>query len=129
MRILVPSYHLLGAALSTTVSFGVMALLVLHILRTIFKNPILDRRSISIIAAASLWMSVVLLLDLGLFDFLERYIKQEERIQAMLEVGISVVSGAIVYIWYILKKGLFTQTELAALPLGSKLSKLLPKSR
>ncbi len=129
MRTLVPSYHLLGAALSTTVPFGVMALLVLHILRTIFKSPILDRRSISIIVAASLWMSVILLLDLGLFDFLERYIKQEERILAMFEVGISVISGACVYLLYILKKGLFTQTELAALPLGSKLSKLLPKSR
>nr|WP_268258276.1 polysaccharide biosynthesis protein [Bacillus massiliigorillae] len=128
MLIWIPKASIMGAALSTTVAFFVMACMLFVYMRRIFKKPIVERRTFLLTLLASLGMSITLLIERELFDMLSRYFA-DSRLFTACEVLVAVFSGAVVYMFMIIRMGLFTFEELSLLPFGSKLAKFLPKNK
>ncbi len=126
MLFLVPSMHIMGAAISTTSSFIAMALLLLLFLGKIFKKMMIEWKTLKIALLATMIMSVLLLVERALFDWING-IYSPGRIVVGLQVMFSVLTGAFVYLWAVIRWRLFTKDELLLLPGGSKLMKLLPK--
>ena len=126
MLFLVPSMHIMGAAISTTSSFIAMALLLLLFLGKIFKKMMIEWKTLKIALLATMIMSVLLLVERALFDWING-IYSPGRIVVGLQVMFSVLTGAFVYLWVVIRWRLFTKDELLLLPGGSKLMKLLPK--
>jgi O-antigen/teichoic acid export membrane protein len=125
MFVLVPSFDIVGSAYSTLGAFIWMTVCFIVILRKQLKAPIFRFRSVMLVLAGAAAMTGVL--SIHTFIFEELLIKEQTRILAFLQAISGVGIGAVCYIWIVIRFGLFSSEELAMLPLGSKLSKLLPK--
>ncbi|WP_050613576.1 putative polysaccharide biosynthesis protein [Bacillus testis] len=128
MFLLIPSLGIMGAAISTTSSFVVMALALLLLLGHLYRRPLIVRRSLKVIALAVFLMSIVLVGEGILFHQIGQSIG-DGRMWSFLQAIISVLTGAFVYITAILRGRLLSEAELALLPLGGKLARFLPKKK
>lgn len=128
MYIWVPKTAIMGAALSTTVAFIAMACILFLYMRRIFKKPIVKNRTLLLTLIASLGMAIMLLVDRELFVMLSTYFAPN-RLFITCEVLFSVCTGAFIYMYIIIRLGLFTAEELALLPLGNRMAVFLPKNK
>lgn len=128
MIVLIPKYYIMGAAISTTIAFLVMAVILFILMRKLFKRPILQRKTVWLTIIASVGMTVALLLIDMMCNIMSTYVTQA-RWMSVIQVVVSVSVGAFVYLRIIIRQGLFTIEELALLPFGSKIVKLLPKNK
>jgi len=122
--LLIPVFSTMGAAFATCLSLCFVLILLLIRLKRELKVPILSRRFLLTLAAASAAMLVVLkvyLYGTGLLGF------AENRLYAGFQALSAVVIGGLIYIWIILKGDTFKEEELSMLPFGSKLMLFLPK--
>jgi O-antigen/teichoic acid export membrane protein len=127
MHLFVPSIGILGASYSTVLSFLWMTFILTVVLRRDIKVSLLKGKTIFLVGTAIVCMLSVLLLHRFIFT---AFIGDEmERGFAALYALTGVPLGATIYIWVVIRFGLFTSNELSLLPLGSKLSKLLPNKR
>lgn len=127
MIVFIPKWQIVGAAISTTTAFIVMAGLLFLLLRKIIKKPIINKDMLKLTILASLGMSIVLIVEAIFFRMISD-MESASRIEVALQVMFSVVTGAITYLSMIIRGGMFTVEELRLLPGGNKLSKLLRKN-
>ena len=128
MILLIPKMQIVGAAISTTACFVVMALLVMLYVRKINKKPMIISKTFLVIVQAALVMSVVLYVERMIFAITMNS-GSPDRLMLAFQVLIMVGSGALVYMYYVIRRGIFSEDELALLPLGSKMAKFLPKDK
>ena len=128
MLFLIPNMYIMGAAISTTVSFIVMACILFVFFRKVFKQWIIKWKTFKVVMLATMSMSAVLLIEAVIFELINASFLPG-RIAVALQVLFSVATGGIVYIFIVIRSRLFTIDELQLLPGGSKLSKLLPKNK
>lgn len=128
MLFLIPKMYIMGAAISTTVSFVVMACILFIFLRKVLKKSVIRWKTLKLVILATMGMSVVLLIEAVIFEFINASFLPG-RIGVAFQVLFSVVTGGIVYMFIVIRSRLFTIDELQLLPGGSKLSKLLLKNK
>lgn len=126
MIVLIPQMKIVGAAISTTVCFIIMALLVMLYLRKVIKRPMIIGKTFGVIVQSALIMSIVLYVERLIFT-IALDSGNSGRLMLAVQVLIMVASGALVYMYYVIQRGVFSREELALLPLGSKMAKFLPK--
>lgn len=126
MVILIPKLHIMGAAISTTSAFVLMACILFIYMRKVIGRSIIKRKTIILTLIASTVMTLLLITEKSLFDMMNHYYTTN-RVVSLFEVLFSVSTVAFVYIFIIIRYGMFTLDELALLPFGSKLAKFLPK--
>ncbi|MGN1387736.1 MAG: oligosaccharide flippase family protein [Bacillus sp. (in: firmicutes)] len=124
MIMLVPEMQIMGAAISTTACFMVMAILVMLYIRRVMKKSMIMNRALLIMVQAAVVMSIVLSVERWIFSGL---LESPGRLVLAVQVLIMVGSGAVVYMYYVIRRAVFSEEELALLPLGSKMAKFLPK--
>lgn len=119
--LLVPRYGIEGASLATAASFAAVAGLNLYQLR---QKEWLDKlRGVLIpIIGSALLMSAVLLAYMRFWTFL---FPATGRGAAVIESLSAVVIGGAVFIYCMMRLGIFTDEELNSVPFGSKLSKFI----
>ncbi|KMY48165.1 hypothetical protein AC625_00235 [Peribacillus loiseleuriae] len=122
-RLLVPHYSIAGAAVATVLCFVLMALLLAVFLQTKVSKPLFEKNSVYIIVGATVTMAVTLIVYNQLFQLFQLSGRSISSVQAL--IGVSL--GGILFIYSILKTGLFTKNELLLLPLGEKLVTYLHK--
>jgi len=128
MIILIPKMQIVGAAISTTACFVVMALLVMVYVRKIIKKPMITGKAFWVIVQSAFIMSVVLYVERLIFAIVMDPVSSNRLVLAF-QVFIMVASGALVYLYYVIRRGVFSAEELALLPFGSKMAKFLPKDK
>ncbi|MGM9927995.1 MAG: oligosaccharide flippase family protein [Bacillus sp. (in: firmicutes)] len=128
MIIWVPKWNIMGAAVSTTAAFMVMAGLLFIYLRRVMKKMVVKAGMLKLTIFASASMSIVLLVEAILFRLISD-METASRLVVACQVIFSVVTGAVTYMFIIIRGGMFTAEELQLLPGGSKLSKLLRKNK
>ncbi len=126
MLVLIPKLSIMGAAISTTTAFIVMACLLFGFLRKIFRRPVIKRQTWLLVLFASLGMSAAIIMEDQLFSAANHYLSAN-RLIIGFQVLFTVCTGAIVYMVTIIRMGMFTLDELTLLPFGSKLAKFLPR--
>ncbi|WP_043931789.1 putative polysaccharide biosynthesis protein [Bacillus sp. EB01] len=125
--ILVPRFGTMGAAWATTIALFMMAVTVGLALKDTFKGEILNFSFIKNVIYALGVMIVSLKLFLAGTDFL--YHLDSVRTAASLQAVIGCLVGGFLYVWLVIKRGVFRADELALFPFGSKLILLLPEDR
>ncbi|MBD3108973.1 polysaccharide biosynthesis protein [Bacillus sp. AGMB 02131] len=125
MIYLVPKMQIAGAAISTTVCFMIMALLVMLYIRKVMKKSMFFNRALLIIFQAAVMMSILLTIERWFFSLLID--SGSSRLALVVQVLIMVGTGAVTYLYYVIRRAIFSAEELALLPFGSKLAKFLPK--
>ena len=128
MLIFIPKMQIVGAGISTTVAFISMAVLALLYIRKVLKKPMVEPKPFWRIVQAAIVMSIVLFLERAVFDIIIDS-DYSGRLVLAFQVLIMVGSGAFVYMYYIIRRGLFSLEELSLLPFGSKMAKFLPKEK
>ncbi|WP_108672124.1 putative polysaccharide biosynthesis protein [Peribacillus acanthi] len=127
MHFYVPSIGLLGASYSTVLSFLWMTFILTVILRREIKVSFLKGKTILLVGSAIVCMLLVLIVHRYIFAVLLG--DEMNRGSAALHALTGVPLGAAIYLWIVIRFGLFSRYELSLLPMGSKLSKLLPNRR
>jgi polysaccharide transporter, PST family len=116
---LIPEYGVIGAAVSTVLSYGIVALLtILYLVRKGYSFK--DYKSLAKVGISILLMVLVLtvlLIIIGLF------INLDNRIYATFAAFIGVLIGSGFYGWTILKFNVFSRDELQYIPILNKLIK------
>ena len=125
--ILVPRFGTIGAAWATAVTLLVVATAVGFILKKNIGGPVFERLFLKKLLIAAVAMVVFLKAFIAGTEFL--YVLESERLAASAQALISCFLGAFLYIFIIIRGGVFREDELALFPLGSKLGLLLPHDR
>jgi PST family polysaccharide transporter len=116
---LIPEYGVIGAAVSTVLSYGIVALLtILYLVRKGYSFK--DYKSLAKVGISILLMVLVLtvlLIIVGLF------INLDNRMYATITAFIGVLIGSSFYGWTILKFNVFSRDELQYIPILKKLIK------
>ncbi|MCY7894991.1 polysaccharide biosynthesis protein [Bacillus vallismortis] len=119
--LLVPRYGIEGASLATAASFAAVAGLNLYQLRQ--KEWLGKLKGILIpMIGSALLMAAVLFIYLRLWAFL---LPAAGRGASAIESFSAVAIGGAVFIYCMMKLGIFTDEELNSVPFGSKLSKII----
>lgn len=124
----VPGYQIMGASLATVISFFLMSLLFFTVLQKHVNQPLFEKRQIYILLIASFLMGFFLWVYNGIFQAIIAK-AVFNRILATIQALTGVVLGGFLFILVIVRKGMFTSSELNMVPFGSKLAKLLPKKK
>lgn len=122
-KLLVPYYSIAGAAVATVLCFVLMLLMLAFVLQTKLSKPLFEKNSIYMITGATVTMIVSLVVYNQFYQLFQLSGRSISSIQAL----VGVILGGIVFIYSILKTGLFTNNELLLLPLGEKLVTYLHK--
>ncbi|KMJ56723.1 polysaccharide biosynthesis protein [Bacillus sp. LL01] len=119
--ILIPSYSTMGAASSTLIAFGSVAVMLVLALKKKTGTSIFERMPTIPLLVSIAVMSAALALYLLLTDAFIGHSRPLATIQSLLGVGI----GGTIYLLMLIKNHFFTREELLLLPLGKKLVKLV----
>lgn len=123
--LLVPVFGTMGAAIATVGGFLTMTVLSFAVLKMRVKSAMFFTRKWIILLYAATGMAVVLIVYHVIFSMV--FASDTSRVIAALQALSSVVLGGAVYVVIILKRDLFTQEELAILPVVNKWSMLVKK--
>lgn len=119
--LLVPRFSIMGAAVATVSAFMIMTLLLYVVLKKQLNASILERGKLRWLLAGTVAMAVVLI---G-YDQLFTWMGGTGRAAAAVQALSGVMAGGLVFVFIIIRKGLFNLEELALIPFGSKLVLLL----
>ncbi|WP_057915361.1 polysaccharide biosynthesis protein [Peribacillus muralis] len=123
---LVPRYHIVGAASATVLALMVMSVLFYAVLRIHLKKPLMEKNHIYIILKSTVYMGTVVVLYNALFHLL---FTGEGRMLATIQALIGVAIGAAVFVVTSIRTGLFEEEELSHIPLVSKLERFIKTNR
>ncbi|MBA4538424.1 polysaccharide biosynthesis protein [Bacillus aquiflavi] len=125
-RIFVPDYGTLGAAIASLLAlflvFVIFTIKIIFILRV----PLLSKRFFIITILAISSMVILLEGYLGVTNFLYSLV-YSDRLASTVQALSAVIIGGGVYLFIIIKSGVFQANELKVLPFGRRLLRLLPK--
>lgn len=123
---LIPVYGTMGAAIATMAAMLVVMFILIFKLRHELGQPVLSTVFIMKILLSSVVMAVFLRLFLYITDFGYKYI-EPDRLGAVIQAFSSVVVGALVYFFILIKTRALTEDELVTLPFGSRIAQLFFK--
>ncbi|MGE7604805.1 putative polysaccharide biosynthesis protein [Peribacillus sp. NPDC097675] len=121
--ILVPHYHIAGAATSTVIAFMVMTILFYMVLKVHIKNPLFKKRHLFIIGKSTVYMGLAVVLFNEAYFWLMS--SGESRLLATIQALAGVGLGAVIFLVIIIRTGLFTEEELSLIPAGLKVKRLI----
>jgi O-antigen/teichoic acid export membrane protein len=124
--LLVASYGTMGAAIATLITLVIICLLLFYRFKKIQRIPLLTFRFVCTVFAATLLMVLFLKVYLMLTDTMMASVGME-RITAALQALSGACFGGFIFLFIVIRGGIFHEKELALFPFGSKLSLLLPK--
>jgi polysaccharide transporter, PST family len=118
-RMLIPEYQVMGAAVSTVIAYGIVALI--SFLYMCLKGySFKEKKNLSKIGIAVIGMSTIVAILLILVEF---FFNLDHRLFATCAALLGVLVGGIVYGWMILKLKVFSNEELKYIPIIKKLIK------
>ncbi|MFJ7640586.1 oligosaccharide flippase family protein [Peribacillus sp. NPDC097225] len=122
---LIPRYHIAGAACATVLAFFIMTILFYIVVKVHIKKPLFEKRHLYIILGSTACMGLAVLL----FNEAFRWVMspEESRMLATFQALGGVGMGAVIFLFMIIRTGLFTEEELALIPAGLKVKRLIKK--
>ena len=124
--IFVPIFGTMGAAYSTLLTLLVVSLLLYVKFKKMHSIPLITFHFLRIVSTAALMMVLFLKGYLALTNMVTIPIGAE-RIMATIQALGGVFSGGFLFLFIIIRGGVFLEKELSLFPFGSKLSLLLSK--
>lgn len=124
--LLVSNYGTMGAAIATLITLVIICLLLLLRFKKIQPIPLLTFQFVRTVFAATILMVLFLKIYLTLTDAMMPSFGME-RIIASLQALTAACFGGFIFLFIVIRGGIFHEKELALFPFGSKLSLLLPK--
>jgi len=124
--ILIPENGTMGAAFATLAAMLAVMFILIFKLRHELGQPVLSLVFIGKILFSSAVMAIVLRLFLYITDFGYDYI-EPDRLGAVFQALSSIVIGALVYFFILIKTKALTEDELVTLPFGSRMVQLFFK--
>lgn len=124
--LLVSSYGTMGAAIATLITLVIICLLLFFRFKKIQRIPLLTFRFVRTVFTATLLMVLFLKVYLMLTDTMMASVGME-RITAALQALSGACFGGFIFLFIVIRGGIFHEKELSLFPFGSKLSLLLPK--
>lgn len=121
--ILVPHYHIAGAASSTVLAFIIMTILFYIVLKVHIKKTLFEKKHLFIIFKSTVYMGLSVVLFNETFHWLMS--SGESRLFATIQALAGVGIGAVIFLAMIFRAGLFTEEELSLIPVGSKVKRLI----
>lgn len=118
---LVPLWHTVGAAMATFVSYAVMCTSAFFYVQKQMERPLLPFVVIIQTMRAAATMAVILI---GYVMLMNELPFHQDRLFSSLQAVVGVFIGAFVYIIMVVKKGVFAEKELLALPFGRYLTNI-----
>lgn len=122
---LVPRYHITGAASATVIAFFIMTILFYIVLKVHIKKPLFEKRHLFIIFKSTIYMGLAVVLFNAAFQWV--LTSGESRLLATIQALMGVGIGAVIFLTIIIRTGLFTEEELSLIPAGSKLKRFITK--
>ncbi|MDQ0247591.1 PST family polysaccharide transporter [Bacillus fengqiuensis] len=119
---LIPLWGTTGAAVSSVASFAFVAGINGFYLYKELRFPVVRRKVLQVTCKAGLTMLLLLFVYTHTMHWMTPA-SSGRSLQTVWEALSSVVVGGIIYIWLILRNGLFTHQEVLNIPYGDKLSK------
>jgi O-antigen/teichoic acid export membrane protein len=124
--LLVSHYGTMGAAVATLITLVIICLLLWFRFKRVQPISFLSFHFVRTVFAATLLMVLFLKLFLALTDAIIASV-EVERMLAALQALTAAGIGGFIFLFIIIRGGIFHEKELALFPFGSKLSLLLPK--
>lgn len=118
--VFIPMYATMGAAISSLLSLTFVSVLLLFRLKKTIKIPLFTMRFWRQVLLAALIMGLSLKGGLYIADALMGS-PELKRLSAAVQSLSSVIFGAIMFSWMIIRQRVFRGEELALIPFGSKL--------
>ena len=122
----VPQFGTMGAAYATLITLAMVCLLLFIKFNRMQSNLPKTFRFLGPVLAAALMMVLFLKGYLDLTDMIT-IPNGTERVMAITQALGGVISGGFLFLFIIVRGGVFLEKELSLFPFGSKLSLLLPK--
>lgn len=124
--LMVPTLGTMGAAYATLITLVLICLLLYVKFRKIHSSSLLTLHFLQTLLTAALMMVLLLKGYLALTNMLTIPVGTE-RIKATIQALGGAFTGGFLFLFIILRGGVFLEKELSLFPFGSKLSLLLPK--
>ncbi|WP_409252479.1 putative polysaccharide biosynthesis protein [Bacillus sp. SCS-153A] len=115
----VSRYGTMGASISTVITLGLIAIILILRLKKQFTSLFLTSRFYMVTGAAGIGMTAFLQIYSHLFTMLAG---TDSRLLATIQSLTSVAIGGIIFLLIILKGKIFSAEELGQLPMGDKLN-------
>ncbi len=122
----VPQFGTMGAAYATLITLAMVCLLLFIKFNRMQSNLPKTFRFLGPVLVAALMMVLFLKGYLALTDMIT-IPNGTERVMAITQALGGVISGGFLFLFIIVRGGVFLEKELSLFPFGSKLSLLLPK--
>lgn len=119
---LIPLWGTAGAAVSSVTSFAFVAGINSLYLYREMRFPVIDRKTLQVTLKAGVAMLLLLFVYTQALHWMSPP-SSERSLQTVWEALSGVVVGGMIYIWVVLRNGLFTHQEVLNIPYGDKLSK------
>lgn len=119
---LIPLWDTTGAAVSSVISFAFVAVINSLYLCRELRFPVIQIKTFQVTFKAGIAMLLVLLVYTQALHW-GNPPSSERNAQTVWEALSGVMAGGIIYIWLVLRNGLFTRQEVLNIPYGDKLSK------
>lgn len=117
----VPDYGIMGAAVSTVITLGIITFLLFFYLKKLVPIPVVSVRFFGVVFTAAIVMVFVLKGYLFISEFIIATLGSISRLTVAFQSLSAVCLGAMIFTFIIIRKRVFLEEELALFPLGSKL--------
>lgn len=117
----VPDFGIMGAAVSTVITLGIITFLLFFHLKKLVPIPVVSVRFFGVVFTAAIVMVFVLKGYLLLSEFIIATLGSASRLTVAFQSLSAVCLGAMIFTFIIIRKRVFLEEELALFPLGSKL--------
>lgn len=118
---LVPLWHTVGAAMATFIAYVVMCTSALFYVQKRMSRPLFSSATVMRTMQAAAVMAIILI---GYIMLTNELPVHQGRMFSSLQAVVGVFIGAFVYIIMIVKKGVFTDSELLSIPFGRYLTNI-----
>jgi O-antigen/teichoic acid export membrane protein len=122
----VPVFGTMGAAIATLITLAVVCFLLYVKFKKMQSSTVLTVHFLGTVLTAALMMVLLLKGYLGLTNMIV-IPAGTERVMASIQALGCAMSGGFLFLFIIIRGGIFLEKELSLFPFGSKLSLLLPK--
>lgn len=126
--VLVPIYGTMGAAISTLLTLCAVSLFLYLRFKKINPFPLFSCKYLLTVIFSALFMAFFLKGYLNVTDSIFNHLGPA-RLRAAVQALSAVFFGGLLYLFIVIRRGLFLEEELAFFPFGSKLIYLLPRKR
>jgi len=124
--VFIPKLGISGAAISSLISLLIVTLILIIGFKSIAEGPMLGKGLLRTVLTAMICMVLLLKGYLYLTNNFFAHMEME-RLGAAVQSISAVVFGGLLFLWMIIRGGVFREEELALFPLGSKLIHFLAR--